>query len=258
MKLPLSQQTLQTQSYILSLCSKYAYLDEIEGIKKFCELNFAAELIDYNESQIYILNNGSELVIVCRGTEPTEFKDIQADLQLKMTSALIGNGKVHEGFQKSVFNIWQTLSKRLRYNKTKTLYCTGHSLGAAMATIIAYYLQNDPDMPTPKAIFSYGSPKVGNSIYIDEIKVEHYRFVNNADIVTRLPTWPYSHCGIIYYMNHWGNIRKLTWAQSIKDIWRGFFKGLEVHEINFFTNHFIDRYCNNLERWSLNIERLQT
>jgi hypothetical protein len=58
-------------------------------------------------------------------------------------------------------------------------------------------------------------------------------------------------------MNHWGNIRAASGLQLIQDRLRGFIKGLQKGEINFFSNHSIPRYVANLERWAAGEERSQ-
>lgn len=246
------------QAAFFARCSEYAYLDEIEGKKKFKELGFKATFIDVNGSQAYWLANKDDLVIACRGTEPTDFRDIAADLKAKPVMSSQNIKFVHSGFKESVDNIWPMLSDLADdYGKTRTVWCTGHSLGAAMATLVAYKLQRSPDLPNPQALFTFGSPKVGNKDYIKAVEdtgLLHFRFVNNADIVTTVPPWPYKHFGGMYYMNHWGNIRGVTWKQLIKDRCRGFWKGIKKGEINFFSNHSSTRYADNLENWATGVE----
>ena len=76
--------------------------------------------------------------------------------------------KVHKGFLDS----WKPVQapvvaeiKRLNaiYPRAK-LYTTGHSLGAALATIAGYVLQYDEGMPI-EGIFTFGSPRVGNDAF---------------------------------------------------------------------------------------------
>jgi predicted lipase len=44
------------------------------------------------------------------------------------------------------------------------LYCTGHSLGGALAILLAFELaaSSDPSIPKPVTCISIASPKVGN------------------------------------------------------------------------------------------------
>jgi triacylglycerol lipase len=241
------------QAWLFAKFSEIAYLEPRDGINAYAELGFDATFIDHDGSQAYWLKNDDDLVIVCRGTEPTEFKDIAADLNAIPVASATGVGRVHAGFKESVDDIWPELHELANdYGKTRTIWCTGHSLGAAMATLIAYRLQRAEDCPNPQALFTYGSPRVGNKDYVKGIEatgVLHFRFVNNADIVARVPLWPVRHFGGMYYMNHYGHLRALTFWQVTKDVWRGFLVGLKRKNINFFVNHSITRYAANLERW---------
>lgn len=261
MNSPINTRTFPTQAHLFAKISELAYLDPPEGQARFAELGFLSEFIDHHGSQAYWLHNDTDLIIVCRGTEPTEFKDIAADLRITPVKSSQGISFVHAGFKDSVDNIWDQLSaKAVKYGKHRTIWCTGHSLGAAMATLVAYRLHRSDNLPSPKALFTYGSPKVGTEDYIKAIQdsgLLHFRFVNNADIVTRVPSWPYHHFGGMYYMNHWGNLRSVTGLQLIKDRLRGFIKGLKKRELNFFSNHSITRYVENLERWVSGEERTQ-
>ena len=88
-----------------------------------------------------------------------------------MVPSSTGIGHVHKGFKTSVDNIWPELVDKLKeYGKTRTVWCTGHSLGAAMATLLAYRLQRTEDCPNPQALYTYGSPKVGNNKYVKQIE----------------------------------------------------------------------------------------
>ena len=254
MTTPINMRPFTEQAHLFAQLSSIAYLDLPEGPAKFAELGFAAELIAVDGSEAYWLQSKDDLVIACRGTQPTQWQDIAADLDARLFASSTGVGKVHHGFKHSVDNIWPILSEKAKkFGKKRTVWCTGHSLGAAMATIVAYKLQRTDDVPSPQALFTYGSPRVGDSAYIKGITatgVLHFRFVNNADIVARVPLWPFHHFGGMYYMNHWGNLRTLTYSQLIKDVARGFVKGIIRKDINFFSNHSITRYSNNLARWA--------
>ena len=58
-------------------------------------------------------------------------------------------------------------------------------------------------------------------------------------------------------MNHFGNLRTSTLWQVTKDVWRGFLVGIKHKEINFFSNHSITRYADNLNNWVQGTERPQ-
>lgn len=246
------------QALIMARFSKMAYLNETEGKDAFAYLGYDAVLVDNQGSQAWVLSDATDLILVCRGTEATEWSDIKADLDARLTPSSTGIGYVHSGFKHSTDHVWSALEEKLsKYGKTRTIWCTGHSLGAAMSTLLAYRLQRTETMPNPQALYTFGSPKVGDKTYIRAIEASgllHFRFVNNTDLVPRVPVWPYRHFAGMYYMNHFGNLRALTFKQLLKDGWRGFVKGIKARKFSLLDNHFMDNYLKNLEQWNTGVE----
>ncbi|KAI0493792.1 hypothetical protein KFK09_023917 [Dendrobium nobile] len=88
-------------------------------------------------------------------------------------------------------------------NEELSITVTGHSLGAALAILIADELNGsamEASMP-PIAVYSFGGPMVGNRAFAERV-VERgakvLRVVNAHDLVTRVPTWicgGYEHVG---------------------------------------------------------------
>ncbi|MQL95119.1 hypothetical protein Taro_027783 [Colocasia esculenta] len=69
---------------------------------------------------------------------------------------------------------------------------TGHSLGAALAVLVADELRvrsGGPDAP-PVAVFSFGGPHVGNRAFAERVRtrgVKVLRVVNERDVITKVP-----------------------------------------------------------------------
>ncbi|KAJ4712666.1 phospholipase A1-Ibeta2, chloroplastic-like [Melia azedarach] len=74
--------------------------------------------------------------------------------------------------------------------ETLSITVTGHSLGAALALLVADELSTcAPDVP-PTAVFSFGGPRVGNRGFANRINannVKVLRIVNDQDLITRIP-----------------------------------------------------------------------
>jgi triacylglycerol lipase len=183
---------------------------------KFKALGYSiVEFFDIDGAQAYLLTNGTITVLSFRGTEVTEKSDILADLKSGKNLEACG-GKVHVGFKGEINKLWPTISKVLADNPGN-LYVTGHSLGAAMATIAASRIQ---DRVT--ALITFGSPRVGNAEFVKSLAVEHYRVQNNCDDVTKVPfkLMGFAHHGTHKYMNFHGEFRDLTPWQQVKDMAR--------------------------------------
>ncbi|KAM0905478.1 hypothetical protein ACQ4PT_017384 [Festuca glaucescens] len=70
---------------------------------------------------------------------------------------------------------------------------TGHSLGAALAVLIADELAGHGGAPTPVAVFSFGGPRVGNRAFAERVEARGarvLRVVNTHDVVPHLPPRP--------------------------------------------------------------------
>ncbi|WOH38965.1 lipase family protein [Thalassotalea fonticola] len=164
------------------------------------------------------------LVIVFRGSEkkiddwltnadvlPVELKQNRS-VTLSQKTTRENNSErrlVHRGFYKSftksyskktelsdsATNTTQTSIKdelQSLINQTRTkhgelaVYFTGHSLGAAWATIATNLLT----VKAPCACYNYGCPRLANYGFYLKNKHPIYRIVNSADIVTRVPPGP--------------------------------------------------------------------
>ena len=100
----------------------------------------------------------------------------------------------------------------------------------------------------PRALFTYGAPRVGSRRYVNYVQFEAYRWVNNNDIVPRLPpAWlGFRHKGQEMYLNSYGQICRLSSWQRIKDRWRGFLHGLRQRQFDHFADHSIAQYIGHI------------
>ncbi len=237
------------QALLFAELSNASYYDQdfIAPILK--EMGFHEfRYFDRDGAQAYILWNDHDCVVACRGTEPNEWNDIKADAN---AVAVVTEtfGKVHKGFNTEVDDLWPMLEEVLTTNE-KTLWFTGHSLGGAMATICAgrCYLSDIPSMP--HALYTYGSPRVGCKRFVNFVELDHSRFVNNNDIVTRVPPpWMgYRHGGKEWYLNRNGRLSKAKGFARSLDRWRGFLRGLIKFNIDHFADHSMERYIDYIHQ----------
>jgi len=244
---PIESLSTLRKSLLFAELSNIAYLSRCEaGILAnrmgFPEIRF----YDNDGAQAYIFGNDDDAVVTCRGTQPDDWNDVKADLDLQRAMAETV-GWVHRGFKREVDDLWPRLEQAL-VNNTRTLWFSGHSLGAAMAAICAGRCKLSYIKSNPRALYTYGSPRVGNKRYVNYVQIETYRWVNNNDIVTRVPPmWlGFRHKGQEIYLNAYGEIRKLTTWQRTKDRWRGFLQGLRDRRFDPFSDHSIVEYVKHI------------
>ena len=244
---PISEMSFLRRALLFGELAMVSYNDKAEATVAAAMAGFPdVTFYDRDGSQAYRFRNDHDCVIACRGTEPNEWNDVKADANARSVLAET-TGKVHSGFKQEVDDLWPMLETALMNNDQPLWFC-GHSLGGAMATMCAgrCFLSHINSMP--EELFTYGSPRVGNKQYINYVKLAHYRFVNNNDIVTRVPPplFGYRHCGSEVYINRKGELRKYGIILKRRDRWRGFIRGLRNWKIDHFSDHSIHRYIESI------------
>lgn len=176
--------------------------------------SFNYEIIAYIEelntsthvALLKIIQDDPCLVIVFRGTD--EINNWNSNVHAYQAS-FYNKGKVHSGFKQAYMSIRRKLHKYLKESSMPT-FITGHSLGAALATMAASDLYEDESFDS---CYTFGSPRIGNPDFINSIKSRQiYRIVNNTDIVTTVPIdfarIKYNHAGSAYLIDDQGNLRE--------------------------------------------------
>jgi len=186
------------------------------------------------DTQAAVLWNADAVILVFRGSEGYDRQKkingskLLADwgltdfLATYRTVSKWGRGvKVHAGFanalhkgapgQDSAYN--QLKTKIVPRLKGRTLWVTGHSLGAALATLAAMDLQTDR-VPV-QGVYAFGSPRVGNARFKAAFDRAFkgrplQRWVNDRDIVPLNPPAPpldYQHVGQTNNITETGQVR---------------------------------------------------
>lgn len=153
------------------------------------------------DTQAFLVQAREYAVLAFRGTEVTKREDVKTDIRATMHSII--EGRVHTGFIQAYKSIEKQIEASVEKVKGLPLYITGHSLGAALATVATQYLErNHMIRDQIAACYTYGSPRVGNSEFDREFRSAIYRVVNTADIVTIIPllAMGYIHIGDVRFL----------------------------------------------------------
>lgn len=152
-------------------------------------------------------------VVAFRGTEQEDFTDMAHNLE-SFSRPWPQGGKVHEGFKEYLDLLWPDVDRWLQAHPGKLLF-TGHSLGAALATLAA-------GLRKPAKLVTIGSPRVGDSDFVKTLSgFEISRYVDCCDLVTHLPPESF---GLTHvnpdtplYIDHRGEIKPGVTEDFIRD-----------------------------------------
>jgi hypothetical protein len=134
-------------------------------------------------------------VVAFRGTDKDDPTDLLDDVEAQLV-AWQGAAKVFDGFKDALAEVEPELFPAVQAIDYKLLF-TGHSLGAALATLLA-------SIKTPSALYTIGSPRVGDQDFVASLSgVKSFRYVNCCDVVTQLPPvlLGYAHLGDPWYID---------------------------------------------------------
>jgi len=242
----ISDMNFKERSLLFAKLAKIAYCNKKEATSQAKRLGFTTiEFYDREGAQAYRFMNKHDLVIACRGTEPSEFNDIKADLNAVPVMAETVS-RVHKGFKAEVDELWPMVLEdltRTQNDKKKVWFC-GHSLGAAMATIMASRCHLYEGIAPVQELYTYGSPRVGWNGYCKSLGVVHHRWRNNNDIVTKVPLaiMGYRHDGELHYITSDNKIGK----PSLGDWWKGVWSGIKAGRFDSIGDHDITAYHDNI------------
>jgi len=215
--------------------SKHAY-DKPAVFKKAFKKDWKIKMFKNGGTECYTLTCPENYIVVFRGTEPTSWEDIKADVQFRK------EGGIHRGFKAALDDIWEDLKKHYDKNSEgKQLVVTGHSLGAALATLYSHRISDSNSV-----CYTFGSPRTGTPKQTKKMVFTAYRFRNNNDIVTKVPPefLGFSHkSDKTTYFDIDGNVKEgySRWymiSQWFKGTGRGLLKG----KVDGFSDHSMGGY----------------
>ncbi len=216
-------------SYLAYLKYEVDKKQKLESCLKEAELDLV-NIYNQGGTQAYLAKNinSNMAVLAFRGTEIEGLTletmlDVWTDLFFKYHKDDRGV-LTHKGFLNAFENVREHIQSDLRTIPEFSLYITGHSLGGALALIATKIFNSD----NIAACYTFGSPKVGNEDFDDEIKPPIYRVVNDVDLVPFLPFTPIMHVLSIFnkkckklkklltYMSHYKHTGHVQFLEKTK------------------------------------------
>jgi triacylglycerol lipase len=204
------------------------------------------------DTQGYMVANDEAIIIAFRGTQPDKVQDWLTDLDAILRPFVVG--RVHQGFYDGLNEVWPDLLASLDQlqDKAQSVWITGHSLGAALACMATARLVIELRLPV-NGLYTFGQPRTGDLEFGHAFDTEFFdktfRFVNDCDVVTRVPPRAlfFSHVGRAMFFDKGGVLHDDDhfWNKFLTEVQVGI-DGFE-HPPAIITEHFMDLYVANVQ-----------
>ena len=212
------------------------------------------------DTQGFIAVNDENILAAFRGTE--SLPDWLGNLQAVKDPGPWRRTDVHEGFQDAflvaALKIGETIG---RMRKTQRVWVTGHSLGGALAVLLAATMR-ESSLPV-HGLYTFGAPRVGDQRFAGRLNRElegaaHWRVVNEGDLVPHVPPESlFSHAGsrMILLNQMTTSRREDVWRRLKKDIWGWFGTVIGEVKLQIAGPHLLDSENGYLRRLDAQVPR---
>ena len=213
---------------------------------------FEIDFMGGSDAEAAVLVNSRLVLVVFRGTELSLGEWVtgsaaNARFALRRMPDDWGGVAVHDGFYRALAQVYQDVRKRVReVDDNRPVFLTGHSRGAAMATLCAYRFRKVGGVQ-PAAVYGFGSPRVGDAQWRDMYRQEQlwdhtFRWVHRYDFghqvpdfgsLANVPPTRYYHVG---RLNHYLTLQNINLDHANSD----FEPGLKASSGG---DHSMTAYC---------------
>ena len=239
-----------TIAHVLGTCAGYAYSDAetVAMIMARMGLNDnqclrVAQFVDpmFISSTSFLVQSqdGRSLILCYRGTEPVNLINWLTDVDVNPEKVPIAlpdapaTFEVHGGFYRNVratrYQVVTAIERAMEGKSVlakgeamasplEALYITGHSLGGAMAALMAIMLMTEPAYASIaaklKAVYTFGQPMIGTPALAEACQGHPFlgrnvlRYLYGNDVVPQLPptaSGPFAHFGPEYQYKRKGD-----------------------------------------------------
>lgn len=204
----------------LAEASHLAYLDARAAVQTWQRTGFECRVLNRGSTQCHVAHDGDVAIVAFRGTQIDRLDEFVKDMvrNLSFLPQPWDRGQVHGGFKTALEEIWRGddglaahLESLRRSQSDLSFWFTGHSLGAAIATLAA---DRFGDI---RGLYTFGSPRVGDEGFVAQYGVNAYRFVNHNDLIPQLPPVTGLSLPFVDDFQHVGDFKYITEDAHIID-----------------------------------------
>ena len=139
------------------------------------------------DTQAFIIHHDEVILISVRGT--VSRADVLRDADAHQVAFVDGVGKAHDGFHQAYRAMRNFVLQYLdRFHIGQRIVICGHSLGGAIALLLAEMLRRRPGFSYDILLYTYGAPRAADQTFVDGASaLTHHRMVNHNDPIPSVP-----------------------------------------------------------------------
>ncbi len=259
---PITTRFSPVNALALGQLARLAYDSEADIGTQAQDMGFPREKIAFvsenhilaGDTQTIVLGDADKVIVAFRGTEPKLLRDWVSDAQALLVPGPAG--MVHKGFRDALGLVYRRVRETVAafQDRGQSLWVTGHSLGAALATLLVARLRFEEDKPV-FGLYTFGQPRTGDREFARAFDADSkeltFRFVNNTDVVPRVPPRAglYSHVGTFLYFDEKGTLRSDPgfWFRRLDQL-RSAVDDFRKLEPGAIADHAMVRYLEGLKK----------
>jgi hypothetical protein len=196
--------------------ARLAYYRAEASTDERARLTEALDRVDFAEPTLFVhaatggaafgtcRRSDGTMLLAFRGTQPDNLRNLLSDARANLVAWSESAGRAHSGFATAARALLPQILQWIESARAEPerSIMTGHSLGAALATLVATTRK-------PTWLVTLGSPRVGDAALASTVTAAHtVRLVDCCDAVTEMPppVGGYVHVGLRTYLTADGQV----------------------------------------------------
>ena len=176
------------------------------------------------------MSDGTRVFVAVRGTD--ERKDWLTNLQFWYRNSAVG--RLHKGYHEVCQGFLPGLTRLIDRHVDKPIVFTGHSMGGAVAVLLAAFLVER--YSRVDGLYTFGQPKIGGADFTAyceaNLEAPYFRFVHGSDAFA---TWTLGKHGLLGTPCYFDLRGRLSFGHHLAQIPR---PSLRVHRLDHYR-HFL-------------------
>ncbi|MCA9542758.1 MAG: lipase family protein [Myxococcales bacterium] len=196
-----------TNAYLLANLTELAYGDTDGTLRQWASAMGCSDThIERKKGKAMILCGRDDVVIATVQGSGSNTRDLERACNADYRNKTLG-GRVHEGGFNLSKELRGALESFLAKHPNKPVFLAGHSMGGLAALYMGAHMQRHLRR-SPKAVFTFAVPRIGNREFRGNLDFAHYHYANHGDPVPLMYPDKFPPHNELQYFDKGGNLQR--------------------------------------------------